>query len=152
MLNKKLICIDPWESDQCFVEYSNTIANLGDSVITVRARSSEALSMLPKNLSGNACLLFIDGDHNYPQPLYDMLNYWPFLSEGGALALHDIFDIAWHGGVFRSVTEFFRDKPGYCLHAMNYIPTLAETNYAGHHSAGLIWACKGKRIMKTGLT
>lgn len=52
------------------------------------------------------------------------------------------FDVWWHAGVFQSITEFFRDKPGYCLEAMNYIPTLKEAEDAKHHASGLIWAFK----------
>lgn len=146
-LDKKLVCIDPWEDDlgkQQFPKYLEAISDLQDSVITIRARSCEAVQMLPDDLPGNVCLLFIDGNHIYPEPLRDMQCYWPLLAKGAAMAVHDIFDVWWHGNIFRSITEFFYDKPGYCLEAINYIPSIGEAEDAEHHCSGLVWVFKGK--------
>jgi predicted O-methyltransferase YrrM len=145
MLKKRLVCIDPWEGEKeqkQYERYLDAISDIQDTVITIRADSSAAVRMLPADLPGNTCLLFIDGDHNYPKPLHDMSNYWPMLSSGGVMAVHDIFDVRWHAGIFRAVTEFFQDKPGYCLEAMNYIPTQAEAKDAEHLSSGLIWVSR----------
>jgi hypothetical protein len=149
-LGKTLICIDPWEDElgeQQLPRYLAAVADLGKSVITIRARSSQAIQLLPKDLPGNVCLLFIDGDHAYPQPLYDMEQYWPLVGDGGAMAIHDIFDMWWHRDIFRSLTEFFLDKPGYCLEAINYVPSKEESVTAKHQSSGLIWAIKGKTLL-----
>lgn len=144
-LDKQLICIDPWEGEngeEQYGQYLQAIADIRGSVTTIRARSCAARSLLPEDAHGNVCLLFIDGDHTYPGPLYDMRFYWPLLAEGGAMAIHDIFDVWWYGGILKSLTEFFVDKPGYCLEAMNFIPTSKQARDAKHGSSGLIWAFK----------
>lgn len=152
ILRKQLICIDPWQTkeDQSrYLRYLENIKNLADTVITLRASSCAALELLPSDVRGNVCLLFVDGDHAYPQPLHDMIHYWPLIAEGGVMAVHDVFDVWWHGGIFRALTEFFEDKHGYCLEAINYIPTPDEARDAKHSSSGLIWAFKGKKPIRS---
>jgi hypothetical protein len=147
-LRKQLICVDPWKGDEggeCYSQYWNNVADLEGTVITLKAASCDALELLPKDIRGNACLVFIDGDHAYPQPLHDMTHYWPLLAAGGVMAIHDIFDVWWHDGIFHAVTEFFKDKPGCCLEAMNYIPTSDESRVARHHNSGLIWAYRDNK-------
>lgn len=148
LLRKRLICIDPWQGEEGqdrFSRYQLNISDIMDSVITLKTTSCNALRLLPSDVKGDVCLVFVDGDHVYPQPLHDMTHYWPLLAQGGVMAIHDIFDEWWHGCVFRAVTEFFKDKPGYCLEAMNYIPYADEVTAARHHSSGLIWTYCGSR-------
>jgi hypothetical protein len=54
-------------------------------------------------------LIFIDGDHLYNAVRQDVINYLPFLREGGYLALHDSVLTAW--GVPRLVAEL-KEDPG----------------------------------------
>lgn len=145
LLGKKLVCVDPWEGQtdqENYIEYLSVIEDVKESVITIRAKSSDALQFLPIDLPGNLCLLFVDGDHTYPEPLKDMISYWPLLATGGVMALHDIFDVRWHSDIFRAVNQFFRDKSGYCLEAINYIPDPSQVTAAEHRSSGLIWTTK----------
>lgn len=149
-MGKRLICIDPWEGEleeRQLSGYLDAISDLLDSIITIRARSSQALHLLPPDIRGNVSLLFIDGNHVYPEPLYDMQHYWPLLADGGAMAVHDIFDVWWHAGILRALTEFFVDKPGYCLEALNFMPSDREALDAAHHCSGLIWAVKGRILV-----
>ena len=50
-------------------------------------------------------LLFIDGDHQYPEVKADIINYSPKMKDGGIFCGHDYQGV--HDGVVRAVDEIF---------------------------------------------
>ena len=104
-----LITIDPfiqygpngnW-TKEAFIQNTNFIPHL----TLINSISDEAKD---KIRDSSIDLLFIDGDHGYPQVKKDLENYWPKVKAGGVLLGHDYQ--APHPGVIRAADEFFGEK------------------------------------------
>jgi predicted O-methyltransferase YrrM len=61
-----------------------------DVVVPLRQTSSQAIKKWKQPIR----LLFIDGDHTYAAVRQDLLDWEPFLIEGGVIALHDALNPA----------------------------------------------------------
>ena len=73
-------------------------------VIPIRAESGRAVHELRDLLAGRkADMVFIDADHSYDSVKRDILNYRPYVREGGLLSGHD-YSFAWPG-VIQAVDE-----------------------------------------------
>jgi hypothetical protein len=115
--NAMLWCVDTWrgsgrggksaglrvdESD-----YQLFRANLGDvwhRVIVMQMTTNAAAGWFEEHgRRGFFDLIFIDADHSYPACRADIVNYTPFLREGGILSGHD-YQAGWKG-VDRAVAE-----------------------------------------------
>ncbi len=104
-----LITIDPfiqsdgenWSKDD-FVENTKSIPSLR----LINFPSDAAKEKVPDS---SVDLLFIDGNHSYPQVKRDLENYWPKVKTGGILLGHDYQTP--HPGVIRAADEVFgKDK------------------------------------------
>lgn len=140
---KILICIDPWNNsqdwsdDSVYYYFLETIAPVKDQIVVVRATSDAALPKLPPDLKTAGCgLIFVDGDHSYEGAKRDLVNYYPLLSTGGVMAVHDVFDLGWKG-VGQAVEEFI--GPGMSVFYHRYVPTPQERRDYQHGVSGLAW-------------
>lgn len=76
-------------------------AGVAGSVIVTTADSAGAGRSWGR---GPICLLFIDAGHDYGSVSADIGAWWPHLSDGGYMALHDVQ----FPGVWRAQIEFYR--------------------------------------------
>lgn len=90
---------DPdWLYKQCLINLDEPIR--AGKVKVFRATSDDAILWLRK-YTGQADMVFIDGDHSYPGVKNDIINYRSLLRGGGLLCGHDF---NWEG-VRQAVTE-----------------------------------------------
>jgi len=143
---KTLICIDPWNNsqdwsdDSVYYYFLETIKEHRDRVVVIRATSDKAVNCLPSDIKDSGCgFMFVDGDHSYEGAKKDLANYYPLLSGGGVMAVHDVFDTGWKG-VGQAVEEFI--KPGMSVFYHKYRPTAKESGDYQHGVSGLAWFYK----------
>lgn len=92
-----------------------TLENVNYSEFIGYSQSKEAIEFV-RNLNRTFDVVFIDGDHTYEGVSADVINYSKFVSPGGYLIMHDIwetcpgvkivFDGIKNSGNFASVVEF----------------------------------------------
>lgn len=111
-----VLAVDTWPATYVFQDNSGIVteapfetfyanvrqSGLLDIIVPIRASSLWAATFVRDNL---ACV-FIDGEHNYPNPLDDIKAWLPKVRHGGILAGHDYED-ANFSGVVRAVKESF---------------------------------------------
>lgn len=139
---KQLIAIDPWDNRQdgsdedTFAEFTRRIRPYKDRVTVIRDDSQHA--ELPEDVSGNVCLVFIDGDHTYPHCRRDMEKFYPLLSTGSCLAVHDTFCPYWGAGIRKGLKEFIKQlpRPTEVFH-YQYEPTEEEEAKYKHSASGI---------------
>ncbi len=149
--NKQLIVIDPWEevggpeARKTFLEQTK---DYSDIITVIRDLSVYALPYLPSDVNENVCLVFIDGDHNYPAPLADLHVCYPLLSVGGVAVVHDLFDHDHASGIQRSIDQFVDTLPKpTAIHYFRHKPNREELVEHGHpdnshEHGGLGWVFK----------
>lgn len=74
---------------ETFAEFTANVAAAGyeSDVVPLRMRSTEAAAHVTEPVE----LLFIDGDHSYEAVVADVEAWWPKLTDGGFVAVHDAF-------------------------------------------------------------
>jgi len=101
--NAKIYAIDPHTGSQMqkqrfgkiwtFDEFKKNIKNAGvDDVIVPLVKTSKEAA---RNFDKPVQLIFIDGDHDYEMVKLDFDLWYPKVSEGGIMALHDT--VGWSG-------------------------------------------------------
>jgi MMP 1-O-methyltransferase len=90
----KVHCVDPHTGSpehgpdvQTLAEFNSNIAKAGlqDLVVPLVMTSEEAVRNWDKKVE----LLFVDGNHEYEEVEKDMVSWFPYLTEGAIVALHD---------------------------------------------------------------
>ncbi|MGE4298885.1 MAG: class I SAM-dependent methyltransferase [Desulfovibrionaceae bacterium] len=141
-LGKQLIAIDPWDgvqdgSDERVHEiFRRNTAAYGDVVHVIRAKSGDALPLLPADCAATCGLTFVDGMHTYPHVLYDLRDYWRALMPGGIMVVHDVFEATYHKGINRALAEF---RPMGEVNYLRYGPGQEEMRQYRHGPCGLAW-------------
>ena len=116
----RVYCIDTWENDGMTEGKRSTFdifkQNTGafKNIIPVVGRSTT----VPLPFTGQADLVFIDGDHSYPGVRADVDRFASFVREGGCLALHDH---AYYPPVTRAVGELLMGGGWYISRAIENI-------------------------------
>lgn len=147
--NKKLIAIDPWDglqdnsSNEIYSQFCRNTKDFSDVLTVIKEKSQNSIKYLPKDLNNNCSLVFVDGLHTYPGPLMDLINFYPLLSVGGVIAVHDVFDFHWKKDIQRAIKEFCEklEEP-YTVYYSKYYPSKNEKIVYGHDISGLAWIFK----------
>lgn len=145
-VGKTLVAIDPWDNRQdgadesIYKQFLNNINNFADVIQIVRSPSLEAV--LPTDFAGNCGLVFIDGQHTYPNCMLDMQKYYSLLIKGGVLAVHDTFCPGWDVHVMRGFNDFCNTLIPCVVNHMVYWPTKSECALYNHNKTGLSWVVK----------
>lgn len=161
--NKAILAIDPYEMTDNNNEdikakfYENCEPYLKSGrIIHIQSRSEDAHKFLTKHVVGNSALVFIDWDGTMEQHYQDIVDYSPYLSESGYLAIHDFFDIGASGkgdNIAKAIDMYMKyvEKP-VIWESMLYYPKYTDMKdsmlfYKGDpdyfysaRSRGLIWS------------
>lgn len=121
---KKLYLIDPWcgyggmdghgvigddaDAQLCYEHAIKIMAEFGDKIIFIKAKSENAVKAIPYNMD----FVYIDGNHRYEYVKKDIELYYPKVKIGGVLAGHDFK--SGEAGVKRAVEEYFDTDYTYC--------------------------------------
>ncbi len=145
---KHIIAIDPWSGyyDAGESVYQIFLGRIGQwsEHITVFRLPSQDVEIHERWLE-NAALVFVDGDHDRDAPYRDMIKFWPCVSQGGILAVHDYYDAKHWPFVQHAVQRFIDDLPKpQTLHLLRYYPTSQELRAHGatKGQAGIAWLRK----------
>lgn len=137
---KRILAIDPWDNSQDSSDeltYQTFLRNTHDLKNLTVLRTTSGKAVLPDDLPGNCCLVFVDGDHSYHAVLNDLRKYWPFLSKGGVIALHDAFKSG-HADVLLAIGTFARELPRpTTVRHIHHFPTHDVAERHQYDSAGV---------------
>ena len=143
--NKQVWVIDPWngyyDADEAvFQSFLATTRQWKRWITVVRSKSQDA--QLSTEMIGKCALVFIDGDHAGDAPYQDMRKFWPFVSNGGVMAIHDYFDARHRLFVQRGVQRFIAEQPRpLTLMTLQVFATDAERkrHQTRHSTPGIAW-------------
>ena len=149
-VGKHLVVVDPWNGyysadEQIYQSFLRNIAPWRQFITVLRTTSQDAV--LPQEAFQNACLVFVDGDHDGEAPYDDMVKFWPYVAPGGVLAVHDYFDHRLGANVSAAVDRFVRNlAPPQNLFLLRVYPTDWERrrhrSTRAENIAGLAWIVK----------
>lgn len=89
--------------DFVYNQFCKNVEEYKDKIVVVREHSNTAYKTI-EQYGKDFDMLFIDGDHTYPQVLYDIRNYSKLLKPGALICGHDY---PGYPGVVKSVNEAF---------------------------------------------
>lgn len=127
-----------FEIDKTLAEFARewiTRAGL-DAIIQVEMRSSldpMAPRIAREYLRGDPELVFVDSSHEYKQTLDELERWYPVISPGGLIVLHDTsefaasFDVTQQGGVHRALQEWREAHPEIEVISLNRTVPAMET-------------------------
>lgn len=149
---KRVIAIDPWSGyysadETVYQSFLGRIQPWSDHITVCRLGSQDV--EIQKHWLGNAALVFIDGDHDRDAPYLDIIKFWPCVSNGGILAVHDYYDARHWRFVQHAVQRFIDRLPKpQTLQLMRYYPTDDELRAHGakEGQAGIAWLRKESSI------
>jgi len=82
-------------------------------LVIERSQTPNTVEKVFKILGGKKLdFVFIDGEHNNLAVQADFLNFYPFLSEGGMIAFHDVLDASQFFFGMRGLKEVIHRKMG----------------------------------------
>lgn len=95
---------------ESFLMYmQNNIFNEKSEFIIGPSIHPKVLDRVKERAGGSLNFIFIDGGHDYQDIKSDFLNYWPLLSMGGLIAMHDTI----HPTVFPEARKFIEELGKY---------------------------------------
>ncbi len=134
-VGKKLWCIDPWNGkqdlsdDEVYQTFLDRTRPYHDHMHITRDGSQE--TALVSDITASCGLVVVDGDHSYEGCKSDLVRFWPLVLPGGAIAVHDYFDIGWGPGIQRAVKEFCQERAPIEVTHHVYYPT--PDTFADYH-------------------
>jgi len=97
------------DEDQRVLERALVTNNVADRVTHWPISSRDAFARWQAAPpAANLDMVFIDGDHNYPEVLFDLLSWTPHVARGGTIACHDYTHCA---GVKQAWSEVIAAHP-----------------------------------------
>ena len=95
----QIYCIDVWSNVMDLIAHADNMKLLGyhNMVTQIRGLSKEVAKSWSKTWNKPIDMLFIDGNHNYPNVKQDYELWSPYVKTGGINAIHDYGALAWPG-------------------------------------------------------
>lgn len=138
LAGKKVWCLDCWDGTQDgsgednYNRFLEVTAPLADVITVYRGRSQTI--PLP---DADVGFVFIDGDHSRDGCLGDLRRFWPLLTPGGVLTVHDAFDVGWGPGIRDAIDTFCRELGPVTVTHSVYYPDATEAATHRHGVSGV---------------
>lgn len=89
--NASILCIDPLENEEVYEAFIQNVATVKKDNQTVTFYKQTSVQTLPYLLMQPTRydFIYVDGSHQAPDVLFDVVNSWQILRQGGVMLLDD---------------------------------------------------------------